>query len=87
VSVISLAVSSIKNDTLASISKKYSFIIKNNNFIVHISIFIYRKMTLQTLQSPAATQDLDITVDVCIKTQHIHPPLWLAWVPVHGEAQ
>jgi hypothetical protein len=39
------------------------------------------------LQKPAETQDLGIAVDVCIKTQHIHAPLWLVWVSVHGEAQ
>jgi hypothetical protein len=65
-------------------------IIQINTFFIPIKVFFYslfRTIHPSMLQKPAETQDLGIAVDVCIKTQHIHAPLWLVWVPVHGEAQ
>jgi hypothetical protein len=49
--------------------------------------FICQKTTLWTSESPAATQDLGIAVDVNITTQHILAPLWVAGVSVQGKAK
>jgi hypothetical protein len=71
---------------LASIFLIYFFIIIFNEKLT----FLLQKFPFKRLSQPlysAKAQDLSVAVDVCIKSQEIHAPLWQAWMHVHGEAQ
>jgi hypothetical protein len=52
-----------------------------------IFIFNSEKNAPWKLECSTQAQDLGLAADVDIKSHHIHAPPWLAWVPVHGEAQ
>jgi hypothetical protein len=72
------------------LSKYFLNINFSYQFFKKLLVFLFSKWLQELPYTPlscAKAQDLGVAADVCIKSQHIHAPLWQVWVHVHGEAQ